>query len=137
MNITKIVLITIAVISALGIYPFNTPGRNPLVNIGAGLWDTYNMATGILGDTLSYIRLYALGLAGGMLGGAFNNLGRIVFKRLIRIITYIFPVFFEKCDDKGINEAVSADILFHMRIVVIETDYVINVKNRIYYFVIV
>ena len=33
------------------------------------------MATGILGDVLSYIRLYALGLAGGMLGNAFNNLG--------------------------------------------------------------
>ncbi len=78
MNITKIVLITIAAISALGIYIFNTPGRNPLINIGAGLWDTYNMATGILGDTLSYIRLYALGLAGGMLGGAFNDLGLMV-----------------------------------------------------------
>ena len=78
METTKIVLITIAGISALGIYIFNTPGRNPLLNIGAGLWDTYNMATGILGDTLSYIRLYALGLAGGMLGGAFNNLGLMV-----------------------------------------------------------
>jgi len=75
---TKTVLITIAAISALGIYLFNTPGRNPLLNIGAGLWDTYNMATGVLGDTLSYIRLYALGLAGGMLGGAFNNLGLMI-----------------------------------------------------------
>ena len=36
------------------------------------------MATGILGDVLSYIRLYALGLAGGMLGAAFNNLGLMV-----------------------------------------------------------
>ena len=78
MEVTKIVLIVIAGISALGIYIFNTPGRNPLLNIGAGLWDTYNMATGILGDTLSYIRLYALGLAGGRLGGAFNNLGLMV-----------------------------------------------------------
>jgi len=78
MDVTKIVLITIAAISAMGIYLFNTPGRNPLLNIGSGLWDTYNMATGILGDTLSYIRLYALGLAGGMLGGAFNNLGLMI-----------------------------------------------------------
>lgn len=78
MEVTKIVLIAIAAISALGIYIFNTPGRNPLLNIGSGLWDTYNMATGILGDTLSYIRLYALGLAGGMLGGAFNNLAQII-----------------------------------------------------------
>ena len=70
----KIIVIVIGVVSALGIFIFNKPGRNPLINIGAGLWDTYNMATGILGDVLSYIRLYALGLAGGMLGGAFNNL---------------------------------------------------------------
>lgn len=78
MEITKWVLIGIAGVSALGIYIFNTPGRNPLINIGAGLWDTYNMATGLLGDVLSYVRLYALGLAGGMLGGAFNNLGGMV-----------------------------------------------------------
>ena len=67
-------IIVIGGISALAIYIFNTPGRNPLINVGAGLWDTYNMATGILGDVLSYLRLFALGLAGGMLGQAFNNL---------------------------------------------------------------
>ena len=49
-----------------------------LVNIGAGLWDTYNMATGLMGDVLSYIRLYALGLAGAMLGGVFNQLAFMV-----------------------------------------------------------
>ena len=73
-EVTKWTLIGIAGVSALGIYIFNTPGRNPLINIGAGLWETYNMATGILGDVLSYVRLYALGLAGGMLGKAFNDL---------------------------------------------------------------
>ena len=75
---TRWVVIVIGTLSALGIYIFNTPGRNPLMNIGAGLWDTYNMATGILGDVLSYIRLFALGLAGGMLGQAFNNLAGMV-----------------------------------------------------------
>ena len=74
----KWAVIVIGTLSALAIYIFNTPGRNPLINIGAGLWDTYNMATGILGDVLSYIRLFALGLAGGMLGQAFNNLGQMV-----------------------------------------------------------
>ena len=74
----KWAIIAVGTISALAIYIFNTPGRNPLINIGAGLWETYNMATGILGDVLSYIRLYALGLAGGMLGAAFNNLGLMV-----------------------------------------------------------
>ena len=80
-------VIAVGTISALGIYIFNTPGQNPLINIGAGLWDTYNMATGILGDVLSYIRLFALGLAGGMLGQAFNNLAEMV--RGDSIVTWI------------------------------------------------
>ena len=75
---TQVILIVIAAISALGIFIFNTPGRNPLINVGAGLWDTYQMATGILGDVLSYLRLYALGMAGAMLGAAFNELGMTV-----------------------------------------------------------
>ena len=74
----KWAVIVIGALSALAIYIFNTPGRNPLINVGAGLWDTYNMATGILGDVLSYIRLFALGLAGGMLGAAFNDLALMV-----------------------------------------------------------
>lgn len=77
-QVTKWIVIVLGIISGLGIYIFNTPGRNPLINIGSGLWDTYNMATGLLGDILSYIRLYALGLAGGMLGGAFNNLAMML-----------------------------------------------------------
>lgn len=74
----KWVIIVIGAISALAIFILNTPGRNPLINIGAGLWDTYGMATGIFGDVLSYIRLFALGLAGGMLGTAFNDLAGMV-----------------------------------------------------------
>ena len=83
----KYAVIVIGTLSALGIYIFNTPGQNPLINIGAGLWDTYNMATGILGDVLSYIRLFALGLAGGMLGQAFNNLAEMV--RGDSIVTWV------------------------------------------------
>lgn len=88
-EITKWALIVVGGVSALGIYIFNTPGRNPLINIGAGLWDTYNMATGILGDVLSYIRLYALGLAGGMLGAAFNQLGTMVLGDTPNVGTWI------------------------------------------------
>ena len=73
-KITKIAVITLGVICAIGIFPLNNLHRNPLKNVGSGLWDTYNMATGILGDVLSYLRLYALGLAGAMLGFAFNDL---------------------------------------------------------------
>ena len=85
----KWILIGIGAVSALGIFVFNTPGRNPLINVGAGLWDTYQMSTGLLGDVLSYIRLYALGLAGGMLGAAFNQLGTQVLGENPNIGTWI------------------------------------------------
>jgi V/A-type H+-transporting ATPase subunit I len=61
-------------LAGLLIFIFNTPKRNPLINIGAGLWNTYNMVTGILGDLLSYIRLFALGICGGVMGFVFNDL---------------------------------------------------------------
>ncbi|MBQ9462955.1 MAG: ATPase V [Bacteroidales bacterium] len=73
-NVLKWVFITLGVVSALGIFLFNDIKRNPLKNIGSGLWETYNTVTGLLGDVLSYLRLYALGLAGGMLGKAFNDI---------------------------------------------------------------
>ncbi len=75
LDAAKPIWLVIAGISAVGIYLLNNIRRNVFVNVGAGLWDTYNMATGLLGDLLSYLRLYALGLAGGMLGGVFNSLG--------------------------------------------------------------
>ncbi|MCQ2144070.1 MAG: hypothetical protein MJY56_08405 [Bacteroidales bacterium] len=74
-SVTKWAIIILGIVCAIGIFPLNNIHRNPLVNVGSGLWDTYNMATGILGDVLSYLRLYALGLAGAMLGFAFNDLG--------------------------------------------------------------
>ena len=62
-------------ICALFILFYSNPDRKILlVNIGGGLWGTYNMVSGLLGDVLSYIRLFALGLAGGILGNVFNAL---------------------------------------------------------------
>ncbi len=75
MDVSKMAFIAIAAVSAIGIYLLNDIRRNIFINVGAGLWNTYNMATGLMGDLLSYLRLYALGLAGGMLGGVFNSLG--------------------------------------------------------------
>ena len=75
METSKMAYIGIGGVSAIGIFLLNDIRRNVFMNVGAGLWDTYNMATGLMGDLLSYLRLYALGLAGGMLGGVFNDLG--------------------------------------------------------------
>ena len=77
-EISKWALIAIGSLGALGIYVLNNLRRNVFANIGAGLWDTYNMASGLLGDVLSYIRLFALGLAGGMLGQTFNSLAMML-----------------------------------------------------------
>lgn len=74
-EVTKWIVIGIGILSALGIFFLNDLHRNPLVNFGSGLWETYNTATGLLGDVLSYLRLYALGLAGAKLGEAFNAIG--------------------------------------------------------------
>jgi V/A-type H+-transporting ATPase subunit I len=64
----------ILAVSAVLIFLLNSPGKNIFLNIGLGFWDTYNMVTGLLGDVLSYVRLFALGLSGGILAGVFNSL---------------------------------------------------------------
>ena len=70
----KTVFIGIAVIGLVVAYLYNSPGKNIFLNFGTGLWNTYNMASGLLGDTLSYIRLFTIGLTGAILGGVFNQL---------------------------------------------------------------
>lgn len=82
--------IVIGGVAAIGIYLLNNIHRNVFVNIGAGVWDTYNMATGLMGDVLSYIRLYALGLAGAMLGGVFNQLAFMVNDAAGPILGWLF-----------------------------------------------
>ena len=77
-EVSKWAFIAVGGVAAIGIYLLNNLHRNVLVNVGAGLWDTYNMASGLLGDILSYVRLFALGLAGAMLGQTFNSLALMV-----------------------------------------------------------
>lgn len=52
----------------------HAPGRNPMLNAGIGVWILYNNITGLLSDVLSYIRLFAIGLSGGVLALVFNSL---------------------------------------------------------------
>ncbi len=68
------ILYGVITVCAFVIVFMNSPGKGVLMNFGSALWGTYNMATGLLGDTLSYIRLFALGLTGSILGGVFNTL---------------------------------------------------------------
>ena len=94
-DITKWVIIALGVVSAAGIFLLNDLHRNPLINIGSGLWETYNTVTCLLGDVLSYLRLYALGLAGSMLGKAFNDIGGMILgdgSNLVMWIPFILIV---------------------------------------------
>lgn len=92
----KIPMYVVAGVAGLLIFVFNNIRRNVFVNIGAGLWDAYNMVTGLLGDTLSYIRLFALGISSAVLGLVFNDLavnmsGSIpVVKQLLMLIILVF-----------------------------------------------
>ena len=61
-------------VACILIFLFNSPGRNPFYNIGSGVWNTYNMVSGLMGDLLSYIRLFALGICSGVMGFVFNDL---------------------------------------------------------------
>lgn len=73
-SVVSYALYGIAGISFLVVLFYNTPGKNIFLNFGTGLWNTYNTVFGLLGDVLSYIRLFAVGLTGSILGGVFNTL---------------------------------------------------------------
>lgn len=70
----RIIFYSFLGIGFLGAFLFNNPERNIFANMAFGIWDTYNMATGLLGDWLSYIRLFALSICSGILGYVFNSL---------------------------------------------------------------
>lgn len=106
------ILMALIGISALGIFFYNSPGsyRRPLLgllgNIGGGVWATYGMATGLLGDLLSYIRLFALGLTGGVLGGVFNSLAIDMTSSLPVMVRWI-PMILILLAGHGITFALS------------------------------
>lgn len=111
-QVLQIILMVLIGISALGIFFYNSPGsyRRPLLgllgNIGGGVWATYGMATGLLGDLLSYIRLFALGLTGGVLGGVFNSLAIDMTSSLPVMVRWI-PMILILLAGHGITFALS------------------------------
>jgi len=94
-NITPVIYVILGIWFLL-VFVFNHPGHNILVNIGEGVWDCYEKATGWLGDILSYIRLFAISLAGAVLASVFNKLavgmsGDIpVVSQLIMLLILLF-----------------------------------------------
>ncbi|MDX8339098.1 V-type ATPase 116kDa subunit family protein [Draconibacterium sp. IB214405] len=69
---------------------FSDPGVNVFARIGKGIWDVYSTVTGIFGDLLSYIRLFALGLSSAILGFVINDIGL----QILGSSKILGPVFF-------------------------------------------
>ncbi len=84
---------------------FNTPGKfhNPLLNFASGLWNLYNNITGLLSDVLSYIRLFAIGLSGGVLALVFNSLAEGFVPEGAGIVTRILVMLPILLIGHGIN----------------------------------
>ena len=84
---TKNIFIACAVIGMLGIVVFGARDAKTLVGrIGGGLYSLYGI-TSYIGDFVSYLRLMALGLAGGFIASAINIIVKmLVSKGILGII---------------------------------------------------
>ena len=76
-------------ISAVMILFFTEPSKNPIKAIVAGAGSIASNASGMFSDILSYIRLWAVGLAGGKVAGAFNDVGVLAVKSLPAVIGHL------------------------------------------------
>ncbi len=86
----KIILYIILATGGFLILFFSDPKVNVFIRIGKGMWDVYSTVTGIFGDLLSYIRLFALGLSSAILGFVINDIGL----QILGSSKILGPVFF-------------------------------------------
>jgi V/A-type H+-transporting ATPase subunit I len=86
----KIILYSVLSAGGFFILFFSDPKANVFSRVGAGIWDVYSTVTGIFGDLLSYIRLFALGLSSGILGFVINDIAL----QILGSSKILGPVFF-------------------------------------------
>lgn len=84
------ILYSILAIGGFFILFYSDPSVNVFSRFGKGLWDVYSTVTGIFGDLLSYIRLFALGLSSSILGFVINDIGL----EILGSSKILGPVFF-------------------------------------------
>lgn len=60
------------------LFLFNNPDKKMLFRPALGMWELYGFITALMGDILSYLRIFALGLAGGLLGNAVNRIAFMI-----------------------------------------------------------
>ncbi|MDF1548386.1 MAG: V-type ATPase 116kDa subunit family protein [Bacteroidales bacterium] len=84
------ILYTILSVGGFLIVFFSDVEISIAARIGKGVWDIYSTVTGIFGDLLSYIRLFALGLSSAILGFVINDIAL----QILDSAPIIGPVFF-------------------------------------------
>jgi V/A-type H+-transporting ATPase subunit I len=93
------IIIALLAVGGFMMFFFNNPAKGLKGvpgSIGAGLFGLYNKITGLLGDLLSYIRLFALGISGAVMGLVFNDLAMglapdiIIARELVMILILLF-----------------------------------------------
>ncbi|MFY9151709.1 MAG: V-type ATPase 116kDa subunit family protein [Prolixibacteraceae bacterium] len=72
---------------------FSDPKAGIFSRIGKGVWDIYSTVTGIFGDLLSYIRLFAIGLSSSILGYVVNDIGLTILHASPLIGPVLFALF--------------------------------------------
>ncbi|HKJ43274.1 MAG TPA: V-type ATPase 116kDa subunit family protein, partial [Sunxiuqinia sp.] len=82
----KIVL----VVGGILVMFFSDPQGSIFSRIGKGVWSVYSTVTGVFGDLLSYIRLFALGLSSAILGFVVNEIAL----QILQSSPVVGPVFF-------------------------------------------
>lgn len=84
------ILYSIFAVGGILIIFFSDVNINVFARIGKGVWDIYSTVTGVFGDILSYIRLFALGLSSAILGFVINDIGL----QILSTSKIIGPIFF-------------------------------------------
>lgn len=68
--------------------------KNPAGRIGTGFFELYSKITGTFGDTLSYMRLFALGLATGIIASSINVIAGMLWTNPVGKIGAIAVLLF-------------------------------------------
>lgn len=89
----KLILYCILIFGGFFILFFSDPEAGVLLRIGKGVWDIYSTVTGIFGDLLSYIRLFAIGLSSSILGYVINDIALTILHAAPIIGPVLFVLF--------------------------------------------
>jgi V/A-type H+-transporting ATPase subunit I len=89
----SLILYGILAIGGFCVLFFSDPEAGIFMRIGKGVWDIYSNITGIFGDLLSYIRLFAIGLSSSILGYVINDIGLTILHASPIIGPVLFVIF--------------------------------------------